>query len=110
MNQVPKSTINLPYLSVYLGGGSLAIIVLVALAAYLGIADGSLLLILPFFASPLLAIAGIVMGSVTLMKKLQPQFLAIVALVCGAITIILFTSIIVLISQLLSALSRGSAT
>jgi hypothetical protein len=99
------ATDNLSRNAAYAGGGSVGILILEVSALIFGISDGSLAFVIPFFLSPILGIAGIVLGIKALRRKSQPRALAILGLLLGGFSVLLFIGFIIFIVMLASALS-----
>ena len=102
--QPTQQNTNLSNKAFYLGGGSVAIVILEVAALAYGISDGSSLFVVPLLVSPLLAIAGIVVGVAALKQKKKPRGLAILGIICGTACVVLFVGFFAFAIALASAL------
>jgi hypothetical protein len=102
--QPAQPTTSLSLKAVYLGAGGLAVFILEVAALVYGLSDGSLYFFLPLLLSPLISIAGIVVGAIAYKRRVQPQGLAVAGIICGIVCAALCVGLVVFIGAIVAGL------
>lgn len=102
--QPEQQAVSLPLKAFYFGGGSVAILILEIAALAYGVSDGSLIFVAPLLISPILGVIGVVLGVLTLKRRLLPRRWAILGIIFGSLCVLLFIGIVIFAIALASAL------